>query len=108
MSDDHVICETFFRTLAICILLWNLYRPETDRSFDVMAAGEVVSSSDSLSGPVTSGGTKKRKYQTEESKKMERPEITTMPAKDQWKSYLYNKIISLKKNRVTACSKSGI
>lgn len=61
-------------------VLWNLYRPETHRSFDVMAAGEVVSSSDSLSGSVTSGGTKKRKYQTEESKKMKRPEIISVPA----------------------------
>lgn len=67
--------------------LWNLYRAQTDRSCDAMAAGEVVSSSDALSGSVTSGGTKKRQYQTEESKKMKRPEITTMPAKDQWKSF---------------------
>lgn len=46
----------------------------------------VVSSSDAVSGSVTSSGMKKRKYQTEDSQKMKRPEIITMPAEDQWKS----------------------
>lgn len=79
--------STFYNFQNTCImeLVSTTDRPKFRRH----DSKEVVSSSDALSGSVTSG-TKKRKYQTEESKKMKRPEITTMPAKDQWKSYLYS------------------